>query len=73
MPDQFDQEALDFKRKLQAIEDELVDKGYDEIVVATKRGSFWWRTTARAKVEEDAEAAEEVRAALPGPPVQQAS
>ena len=73
MPDQFDQEALDFKRKLQAIEDELVDKGYDEIVVATKHGSFWWCTTARAKVEEDAEAAEEVRAALPGPPVQQAS
>jgi hypothetical protein len=37
--------------RLQAVEDELVEAGFDEFIVATGAGTFVWRTTAYARAE----------------------
>jgi hypothetical protein len=47
-----DQSAmLKIRDRLQAIEDELLEAGFDELIVATDSGSFIWRTVARARAE----------------------
>jgi hypothetical protein len=42
---------------LQSVEDMLMDAGYDDFVVATKHGSFNWRTVraeaAETEIEDD--------------------
>jgi hypothetical protein len=38
---------------LQAVEDALVDAGYDDFMVATERGIFHWQTAAPAREEMD--------------------
>ncbi len=40
---------LKIRARLQAVEDELIESGYDEFIVATDGGSFVWRTVARAR------------------------
>jgi hypothetical protein len=37
--------------RLQAIEDERVEAGFDEFIVATDAGTFTWRTVERARAE----------------------
>jgi hypothetical protein len=37
--------------RLQAIQDKLVDAGFDEFIEACNAGSFTWRTIARARAE----------------------
>jgi hypothetical protein len=44
---------LRIRDRLQAIEDELLEAGYDEFIVATDTGSFIWRTVARAEAGEE--------------------
>ena len=34
---------------LQAVEDALVDAGFEDFVVVTDRGSFHWQTVERAR------------------------
>jgi hypothetical protein len=47
-----DQHAmLKIRDRLQAIEDELVEAGFDEFIVATDRGTFTWRTIEFARTE----------------------
>jgi hypothetical protein len=46
-----DQEAILKWGRLQAIEDELIEAGFDEFIIATDAGSFIWRTLARARAE----------------------
>jgi hypothetical protein len=47
-----DQQAmLKIRDRLQEIEDELVEAGFDEFIVATDGGSFTWRTVARSRAE----------------------
>jgi hypothetical protein len=36
---------------LQAVEDALIDAGYDDFVVATEHGTFRWRTVERARAD----------------------
>jgi hypothetical protein len=36
---------------LQAVENALVDAGYDDFAVATERGTFRWQTVERARAE----------------------
>jgi hypothetical protein len=36
---------LKIRDRLQAVEDELVEAGFDEFIVATGAGTFVWRTT----------------------------
>jgi hypothetical protein len=52
--EQFAKGALSIRETLQAIEDALIDQGFDEYLVATEHGSFTWRTTewARSKGSE---------------------
>ena len=42
---------LKIRDRLQAIEDELVEAGYEEFMVACDAGTFTWRTIARARAE----------------------
>jgi hypothetical protein len=42
---------LRLRDRLQAIEDELLEAGFDEFMVATDTGCFVWRTVARAHAE----------------------
>jgi hypothetical protein len=37
---------------LQAIEDALIDRGYDHYVIATEHGTFQWETVDRARARE---------------------
>ena len=37
---------------LQAIEDGLIDRGYDHYAVATEHGTFIWETVDRARARE---------------------
>jgi hypothetical protein len=37
---------LEIRERLQVIEDELVDAGFDEFIVATDAGTFTWRSVA---------------------------
>jgi hypothetical protein len=47
-----DQQAmLEIRDRLQAIEDELVEAGFDEFMIACDSGTFTWRTVARARAE----------------------
>jgi hypothetical protein len=47
-----DQHAmLKIRGRLQAIEDELVEAGFDEFMVACDAGTFTWRTVQRARAE----------------------
>jgi hypothetical protein len=36
---------------LQALEDALIDAGYDDFIVAAEYGTFHWRTVKRARVD----------------------
>jgi hypothetical protein len=47
----FVQQGGGIREVLQAVEDALVDAGYDDFVVATERGSFHWQTAERAREE----------------------
>ena len=42
---------LKIRDRLQAMEDELIAAGSDELIVATDSGSFIWRTVARVRAE----------------------
>jgi hypothetical protein len=47
-----DQHAmLKIRDRLQRIEDELVEAGFDEFMVACDAGTFTWRTVQRARAE----------------------
>jgi hypothetical protein len=49
---EMDQAAiLRIRDRLQAIEDELVEAGLDEFMVACDAGTFTWRTVARSRAE----------------------
>ena len=37
---------------LQAIENEIIDAGYDELIVACERGTFKWQSIERARAED---------------------
>jgi hypothetical protein len=37
---------LEIRERLQVIEDELVDAGFDEFIVATDAGTFTWLSVA---------------------------
>jgi hypothetical protein len=45
------QTMLRIRDRLQAIEDELVAVGLDELIVACDAGTWTWRTVARARAE----------------------
>jgi hypothetical protein len=51
---QFMKQGLGIREVLQAVEDALVDAGYDDFMAVTERGSFHWMTVerARARAEE---------------------
>lgn len=38
-----------FVEALQPIEDELLDRGFDEVTIATQNGSWSWQSVARAR------------------------
>jgi hypothetical protein len=44
--------ALSLREALQDIENALLKAGYDDITVATERGSFHWMTVERARERE---------------------
>jgi hypothetical protein len=44
--------GLRIREILQAIEDALIDGGYDHYVVATEHGTFQWETVDRARARE---------------------
>ncbi len=46
---------LKIRERLQAIEDEFVEAGYDEFIVACDAGTFTWRTTALIRSEKGEE------------------
>ena len=57
-PEECDPELARFAKQgggarevLQAVEDALVDAGFDDFVVATQRGTFHWQTVARARTD----------------------
>ena len=47
----FVQQGRGVREVLQAVEDALVDAGYDDFVVVTKQGSFRWQKVERAGEE----------------------
>jgi hypothetical protein len=49
----FAQQGRGIREVLQAVEDTLVDAGYDDFMVATDRGTFHWQTVERAREEMD--------------------
>jgi hypothetical protein len=38
-------------REVLAVEDTLIDAGYDDFMVATEHGTFHWRTVERARAD----------------------
>ena len=55
-PEECDPELARFAKQgrgvhevLQAVENALIDAGYDDFVVATEHGTFHWRTVERAR------------------------
>jgi hypothetical protein len=46
-------EILKVRELLQAVENAIVDAGYDEFVVACERGTFKWQSVERARAELD--------------------
>jgi hypothetical protein len=42
-------QGLGVREVLQAVEDALIDAGYDDHMVVTERGSFHWMTVERAR------------------------
>jgi len=42
---------LKIRDRLQAIEDELVEAGFDEFIVATDAGTFTWRSVTLVRTE----------------------
>lgn len=52
---QFVKQGLGTREVLQAVEDALIDAGYDDFVVVTDRGSFRWMTVERARRREEKE------------------
>jgi hypothetical protein len=49
---QFMKQGLGIREVLQAVEDALVDAGYDDFMAVTERGSFHWMTVERARARE---------------------
>ena len=47
----FFRQGMGIRDVLQAVEDALVEAGYDDYVVATERGTFKWQTVERARAE----------------------
>ena len=45
------QTMLRIRERLQAIEDGLVEAGFDEFIVATDAGTFTWRSVALVRTE----------------------
>lgn len=50
-PDPFANEGRGIREILQAVEDALLDAGFDDFVVATEHGSWHWRTVDAARDE----------------------
>jgi len=51
MTDQFGKAGLAQREILQAIEDVLVDTGFDEMMWATERGTFKWQRSPKIVTE----------------------
>jgi hypothetical protein len=52
---------LDIREMCQALEDALMDNGWDEISIRTKHGRITWRTGDRAaEIDEDDDDAAEI-------------
>ena len=49
--ERFARQGRGVRQVLQAVEDALVDGGYDDFAVATDRGTFRWQTVERARAE----------------------
>ncbi|HLH10603.1 MAG TPA: hypothetical protein VKV77_01850 [Methylovirgula sp.] len=49
--DQFGRSTLSINEALQAVEDALIELGFDNYVFATERGTFRWQTIERAITE----------------------
>jgi hypothetical protein len=47
--EQFQNMGKGIRDILQSVEDALIDAGYDDFVVARKRGTFRWRAVERAR------------------------
>lgn len=50
---QFMKQGLGVRDVLQAVEDALIDAGYDDFMVVTECGSFHWMTVERARQRND--------------------
>ena len=50
--EQFFKRGIGIREILQAVEDMLIDGGYDHYMVATEHGTFSWETTERARASE---------------------
>lgn len=46
---EFVRQGMNVRDVLQAVEDALVDTGFEDFVVVTDRGSFHWQTVERAR------------------------
>jgi hypothetical protein len=49
---QFFKRGMGIQQILQAVEDMLIDAGYDHYMVATEHGTFSWETVGRARAVE---------------------
>jgi hypothetical protein len=56
----FIRQGLGIREILQAVEDALVDAGYDDFLVATERGTFQWQTVERARAPSGEEPGDEL-------------
>ena len=52
---QFARMGRGIREILQAVEDALIDAGYDDFMVKTNHGSFRWQTVERAREDRGAE------------------
>lgn len=53
--DPFAKQGRGILEVLQAMEDALVDAGYDDFMVATEHGTWHWRSVERARAEDGEE------------------
>jgi hypothetical protein len=53
--EQFFKRGVGIQEILQAVEDMLIDGGYDHYMVATEHGTFSWETVDRARAGETGE------------------
>jgi hypothetical protein len=50
--EQFFKRGMGIQEILQAVEDMLIDGGYDHYIVVTEHGTFSWETVDRARARE---------------------